>query len=148
GTGNTKPGTINSLIAEYYLCSAFTTKSLATQSTYRRQLEAFRNEYGHLPVAGLKTKHVDKILGDVAARSKSQAHNLRKRLLMIMAVAVTWEYRDDNPLLLASKIGYKDKGYRTWTEGDIAKYRMHWKTGTPQRLAFEILLNTGLRRSD
>jgi integrase len=39
-------------------------------------------------------------------------------------------------------------GYRTWTEAEIEQYRNHWPSGTKQRLAFELLLCTGQRRSD
>ncbi|WP_245453721.1 tyrosine-type recombinase/integrase [Bradyrhizobium sp. AC87j1] len=39
-------------------------------------------------------------------------------------------------------------GHRTWTEDHITKIREHHKVGTPLRLAMELLLNTGLRRSE
>ena len=42
----------------------------------------------------------------------------------------------------------KTTGHRTWTEGDITAFRKHHRVGTPLRLAFEVLLHTGLRRSD
>lgn len=148
GADRAKPGSINALIADYYASAAFTSLEQSTQDTYKGQLERFRNGHGEKSVAAIKTKHVDAILGEVAKRSTAQAHKLRKRLLKLFTLAVKWEYRDDNPLLLASRIEHKEKGYRTWTEADIAKFRKHWGTGTPQRLALEVLLNTGLRRSD
>ena len=148
GAERTKPGSINALITTYYASAAFTGLAPSTQATYKGQLESFRQEHGDKSVAGLKAKHVDAILGEVAKRSTAQAHKLRKRLLKLFELAVTWEYRDDNPMLTAQKVKHKEKGYRTWTEGDIAKFRKHWETGTPQRLALEVLLNTGLRRSD
>lgn len=148
GVASVKSGTMNSLIVAYYASSAFTSLASSTQSTYRNQLEVFREDYGDLSVKGFKAKHADTILGTLAKTSTAQAHKLRKRLLMLMALAVKWDYRDDNPMLLASKINHKEKGYRTWTEEDIARYRKHWKQGTPQRLALEVLLHTGLRRSD
>jgi enterobacteria phage integrase len=37
---------------------------------------------------------------------------------------------------------------RAWNEEEIEQYRAHWPIGTKQRLAFELMLNTGQRRSD
>ncbi len=96
----------------------------------------------------IQTFHIDAILGDVAKRSTSAAHNLRKRLFLLFRLSVKWGFRTDNPMLLADRVQHKTKGYETWTEDDIAKFRTKWKEGTPQRIAFEILLYTGLRRSD
>ena len=148
GAARTKPGTMNALIAAYYQSSAFTARAPSTQRTYRSQIEEFRKDHGDDPVASLKAKHIDAILGKVAKGSTAQAHKLRKRLLKLMKLAVTWGYREDNPVLVADRIDHKEKGYRTWTEDDIQRYRQHWKKGTPQRIALEVLLNTGLRRSD
>ena len=148
GAERTKPGSINALIAAYYASAAFTSRALSTQVAYRNMIEPFRKEHGDKSVAGLKAKHIDAILGEVAKRSKSQAHNLRKRLRKLGELSVAWGYRDDNPVLSAQKIKHKEKGFRPWTETDISKFRKRWATGTPQRVALEVLLHTGLRRSD
>ncbi|MCO5130037.1 MAG: tyrosine-type recombinase/integrase [Xanthobacteraceae bacterium] len=148
GAERTKAGTMGALIAQYYKSAAFTGLADATRSTYRNQLEAFRVKHGDKPVAAIKTSHIDAILGEIAGKSTAQAHKLRKRLLMLMALAVKWEYRADNPMLTASKVKHKEIGYRTWTEDDIAAFRKRWAKNTPQRIALEVLLHTGLRRSD
>lgn len=148
GASKTKAGTFDALIAAYYKSSAFTTLEKSTQSTYRNQIEQFRKEHGTKPVAALKAKHVDAILGEIAAKSTAQAHKLRKRLGTLMRLAVKWEYTTENPMLNAERIKHKTKGYQPWTEADIATFRAHWAEGTPRRIAFEILLFTGLRRSD
>lgn len=62
-----KKGTIDALITEYYASPAFTSKATATQRNYKSSLEPFRIEYGNLPVAGVKAKHFDAILGKIAA---------------------------------------------------------------------------------
>lgn len=136
------------LIVHYYQSAGFTSKAAATQRNYKSVLEPFRKEHGDGPVAEIKTMHIDAILGTVAARSTSAAHNLRKRLLLLFRLAVKWEFIDTNPMLLADRVQHKPKGYETWTEADIAKFRAKWKEGTPQRIAMEILLYSGLRRSD
>jgi integrase len=148
GASRTVAGSMNALIADYYQCAEFTGLALNTRSTYRNQLEAFRKQHGEGPVAEIKTKHIDAILGQMAKSSTSQAHKLRKRLGTLFRLAVKWEYRLDNPMLNASRVKHKTKGYEPWTEADISKFRAHWGVGTPQRIAMEILLFTGLRRSD
>lgn len=37
---------------------------------------------------------------------------------------------------------------RSWSEAEIATFRTRWPVGSKQRLAFELFLNTGQRRSD
>jgi integrase len=39
-------------------------------------------------------------------------------------------------------------GFSVWTEDDIAAFRKRWPLGTRERVAFEVLLETGLRRGD
>lgn len=148
GAAKTVGGTFNALIAQFYQSVSFVTSADATKRSYRSTLEQFRKEYGDLKVATLKTQHVDQILGKIAERSPSQASNTRKRLFQLMALAVKWGYRSDNPMLTADRVKHKAKGYRTMTEADIDLFRSHWPTQSPQRQAFEILLYTGLRRKD
>jgi site-specific recombinase XerD len=40
------------------------------------------------------------------------------------------------------------EGFETWTDDDVAAYRTRWPLGTRQRVAFEVLRETGLRRGD
>lgn len=42
----------------------------------------------------------------------------------------------------------KTDGYTPWTRDDVKAFRKHWPTGTPQRMAFEVLQWTGCRISD
>lgn len=39
-------------------------------------------------------------------------------------------------------------GFPVWDEADVAAYRKKWPLGTRQRVWFEVLLGTGLRRGD
>lgn len=141
-------GTFNDLIACYYKSSAFTTLAQSTRTTYRGQIEKFREAHGSKPVSALQAKHIDAILGALAETSTAQAHKLRKRLSTLMRLAVKWDYVSVNPMLNAERIKHKTRGYETWSEQDIEAFRGYWAEGTAQRLAFELLLYTGLRRSD
>lgn len=148
GSSKIKVGTMNALIAEYYHCAEFTTLAASTRTTYQNQLEAFRKEHGDKPVAEVKAKHVAAILGEIAKKSSAQAQKLKKRFTTLFRLAVQWEYLEINPMPNVGRVKHKTKGYEPWTENDIARFREHWKVGTSRRIAFEILLYTGLRRSD
>jgi integrase len=39
-------------------------------------------------------------------------------------------------------------GFHTWTEEELARFEKRWSVGTRERLAFDLLLYTGLRRGD
>lgn len=41
-----------------------------------------------------------------------------------------------------------DVGHHTWTEDEIERFEKRWPLGTRERLAFDLLLYTGLRRGD
>jgi integrase len=40
------------------------------------------------------------------------------------------------------------RGWPIWTDEDIARFRSRWPIGSRERLAFEIMATTGLRRGD
>jgi integrase len=40
------------------------------------------------------------------------------------------------------------EGFKPWSDNDVAGYRAYWPLGTRQRVAFEVLRETGLRRGD
>ncbi len=42
----------------------------------------------------------------------------------------------------------KTEGHHTWTDDECAKFEKKWKIGTRERLAFDIMLYAGFRRSD
>ena len=42
----------------------------------------------------------------------------------------------------------KSQGFHTWSVEEVDAFQAHWKAGTRERLAMDLLLFTGLRRSD
>jgi integrase len=46
-------------------------------------------------------------------------------------------------------IGKNDaEGFHTWSQEELDRFEAHWPLGTRQRLAFDLMLYTGLRRGD
>src|SRR5262249_7635130 len=61
------------------------------------------------------------------------------------------EYRlaEKNPARDVAKLRSRNPdGIRAWTEADAARYEAYHAIGTKARLAFDLLLYTGVRRSD
>jgi integrase len=117
------------------------------QISYRRIYERFRSQHGAKNIAAIQTVHVNSLIDEMADRPAA-AKIFRLRLKALMDFAVGAGYRADNPVVNAKRVKHRDKGIRPWTEQDIADFRARWPVSSPQRIAFEILLHTGLRRSD
>ncbi|UPK40433.1 site-specific integrase [Bradyrhizobium sp. 186] len=142
-----KAGTIAAAVRGYYSSAEFKALAETTKPAYRGVLNRFVDKHGDGPIAGLQPKHINKLIDDMAD-TPSAASNFRKRLKAVMDYAVSAGLRADNPVVVAKKVKLKTTGHRTWTEKDITAFRGCYKVGTPLRLAFEVLLHTGLRRSD
>ncbi len=140
-------GSISSAIAGYYGSAEYKRLSPSSRTNYRRVLEHFRMEHGEKQLAKLETKHVNAIM-DSMANTPAAANILRKRLHSLYEFAIGAGLATDNPIKRAKRVRYDQKSYRSWTEADIEAYRTEWPEGSMQRLALELLLYTGLRRSD
>jgi integrase len=131
----------------YYSSTEFKALADTTKAVYRGVLDRLVEKHGDGPVAGLQAKYINNLI-DEMADTPSAASNFRKRLKAVMDYAVSVGMRADNPVITAKKVKLKTTGHRTWSEEDIAAFRKRWPVDAPQRVAMEVLLHTGLRRSD
>jgi integrase len=53
-----------------------------------------------------------------------------------------------NPTEGVKVVSVATEGFAVWTDEDVAAYRARWPLGTHQRVALEVLRETGLRRGD
>jgi integrase len=143
------PGTIHAAVSGYFQSAAFRALSVSTQRTYRGVLETFRAQNGGKPIALLERRHIHKMLSD-KADTPHAANNLLKRLRNLMAWAVTEGLvaAEKNPTIGLKNLRLRSDGFRVWDENHLAQYRAKHPLGTRARLAVELLVNTGLRRSD
>ncbi len=142
------PGTIEDLVTRYYRSQDFLTGCQTTQGKNRGILEGFRAEHGSKRVAALQFEHVDAILAKKAAQYPAAARNLRKQLRRVMAYAVKCRMRTDNPVEHTTRIKNKSKGWHAWTETEIAQFQVKHPLGSMARLALELYLWTGNRKTD
>lgn len=144
-------GTVDWLASRFYETIAWKEMAASSKTTYRGIIERFRDaknkdgkRYGSLPVALVRTRHLDRILEKMADRPAA-ANNLRKVLKRLFRLAIKLELRPDNPATETDAYS-AGKGWHTWTEEEIDQYRARHPIGTKARLALELLLNTAARR--
>ena len=147
GKSKIKPGSVADLITLYYQTAAFTRLSDATRQTYRGILDRFRGEYGEYPMARLEEQHIMAIL-DKKAATPAAANNLRRMLRAIMKLAKQRKMIAVNPMIEIEPIRYKVKGFKDWSDEEIALFANQYPIGTRERLALELLLCAAPRRSD
>jgi integrase len=109
-------------------------------------LEKLRAEFGDAPLKELRREHVQALLNRLKPNAQK---NWTKALTGLVKFALKEGLITTSPM--AGVV--KDRapitgGLRAWTEDHLAKFRAHYPLGTRERLAVEIMVNTGVRRSD
>jgi integrase len=140
------PGTVAALIASYMKSAEYITLRETSKRGYIGRLETIRTEHGHRTVAGLtRERIITGILQPYADRPGAALDTLKKlRILIRHAINIGLLKNDPSLGIKRPKI----QRIRSWTEDEIAAYRSKWPLGTKRRLAFELFLNSGQRRSD
>lgn len=145
-----KVGSLAYALAQYRASSAWASLSVAT----RKQREAiFRHaeaKSGDTPVVNIKKGTI------IAGREKRSAKpHAANNFLKAMRGFFDWAAGDGKLVKVNPCIGVKllkgsneDIGFHTWTEEELARFEAKWPVGTRERLAFDVLLYTGLRRGD
>jgi integrase len=160
GAGRTMSGTVNALVAAYLdpnSSSPFKTGAAETQRGRRNILENFRKAHGDKPLFradnnGRRTmlltrEHLQRIVNEKSATPFAQRNFLNTLRAMFKWAAKEGRVPDD-PTLGVTREKAKSKGYKTWSEDQIARFENTHPVGTKARLAFALLLYTGQRRSD
>ncbi len=140
------PGTLAALVASYLKSAEYIGLRATTKTGYMSRLETLRTDHGHRTVAGLSRERIiTGILQPYADRPGAALDTLKKlRILIRYAINIRWLKHDPSFGIKRPKI----KRIRSWTEHEIETYRLRWPLGTKQRLALELFLNVGQRRSD
>lgn len=76
------------------------------------------------------------------------ANNFLKTMRALFRWAKESQHVATDPTEGVKLLSKRTEGFIPWTADDVEKYQARWPLGTRQRLAFEILKWTGLRRGD
>lgn len=143
----TVPGSVNDLVASWYLSPDWKALADLTKKTYRGVIEPFRAKHGDKPVNRLERRHVMGFLAE-KAETPSAANNLRKRLAQILDHAIALEWIKVNPARLTKAYKIAGDGFHAWDEGEIARYFEVYDLGTMAHRAVTLMLYTGAARVD
>ncbi len=102
---------------------------------------------GTLPFAGITHDHV---LAGRERRMKTPfaANNYLKTMKALFAWAKETRLVEVDPAKDVAMLSRKTEGHEPWTVDDVLAYRARWPLGKCERVAFEVLYATGLRRGD
>jgi integrase len=154
GANRTKPGTLNEAIVRFYDHDLFTNLGRAHQMRHRQKLEKFRQELtadnvprGERQLHTLTHERLMKVVRaiDSAAGQRHLLNALRALMKFCRTAGLVQIDPTDG---LKGKRRPSTGGFKRAGEDEIAQYQAHHALGTMPRLALEIMLNTGLRRSD
>jgi integrase len=146
GVTRSKPGSVAAAIAALFSSNRFFgAKSTGTKSKYQSVLQAFRNDFGELPIGSLPRKFI------VALLDKKPPHSARtwlKALRCLCQFAIEHEWMREDPTQgIRIKIPKSD-GHHTWTEDEILQFETFHPIGSKARLALSLGLYTVQRRGD
>ncbi|WP_417587411.1 tyrosine-type recombinase/integrase [Pararhodobacter oceanensis] len=148
GADRITPGTINDLVARYYVVAfAGDRLSPSTKASYRGIIEKFREAHGHRPVATLKPHIIETLIAQ-KADTPNAANNFRKRLAQLLDHAVKLEWLTVNPARQTKPLEIAGGGHHTWTEAEISRFYATHKPGTLPHKVMTLMLWTGAARVD
>lgn len=139
------PHTLAWLIEAYKRSAHWAQLAPSTRRMRDNILKHVITEAGHVPYGAITKRHINEAID----RRKPHAGNtFRKVMSQLFAWAVSVEKVKVNPVDQATRRKIKSKGFHTWTEEEVARFYARWPLGTRERLAMDLALFTGLRRSD
>jgi integrase len=129
---------IADLIARYRASPEWEQKKPETKRDYEKGLKPLEDDWGHLPVEGLRRTHVGKIRDRYAWREEPdpakpgavirvlnarQANRVITTLSILLSYAVDpLGWREDNPALKPRRLKTDSDGYRPWTQVECLQF--------------------------
>lgn len=140
-------GTLGWLIARYRETVAWTSLGAATRRQRENVFKHVIKASGDLPFADVSRKHI--VAGiDRRRETPAAARHFLETMRGLFAWAANAEHVPADPTQGVKAPKKKGKGYHAWTIEECEAFEARWPVGTRERLAFDLLLYTGLRRGD
>lgn len=147
GASKVAPGSVSAAIAAFYMSAHWQALGKVTQATYRGTLERFRAKTGGVPIAAMRRQDVLRMMDKMADRPSAANHMLQV-VRILMRFALDRGMIEADPTHRVRKIRTDTGGFRDWAEDEIATFKAKYATGTRERLALALLLETAQRRGD
>lgn len=142
-----KRQTLAWLVTKYLDSAPFKVLAPETQVSRRNVLKAVCRTGGKLNINSIDRKMIAEGR-DRRAETPFAAITYLKTMKQLFDWAVDAAYADENPVIGVKRPKVKTDGFTPWSDEDILKYCKRWPVGTQERLALDIFLFTGVRRSD
>jgi len=140
-------GTVAWLVNRYKESRQFASLAPSTRRGRDNILKGLVEVAGEKPFDRINKRHIEDAM-DRRAKTPHQANNF----LIIVSQMFQWAVGADkltaNPCAGVKPFKVKTKGFHTWTVEEVEQYRARHPVGTKARLAIDLLLFVGLRRSD
>jgi integrase len=122
----------------------------STKKVRRSLLDSICERAGTFRYSTIEARNVAKLRDEKAEYPEAANARVKAlRQLFAWASAPEYGYTTRNP---AREVPYlksnNPDGFRAWTEEDVAKFEKRHPVGTKARLALDLMLYTGVRRSD
>jgi integrase len=145
--GKVGQGSLEWLIRRYRESSAWATLAPATRDQRENILRHVERQAGDVPFAAITRAKIIEGRENRTA-TPNQANNFIKTMRGLFRWAVDVEIAKTDPTRDVKLLNVKTDGFHVWTDDEVARFEARWPTGTRERLAFDLLLYTGLRRGD
>jgi integrase len=140
-------GTLAWLVSRHQDSLAWSEMAEATRRQRANVLKRILAESGSVAFARIERKHVTDGIDRRRARPAAARHFLEAlRGLFKWALAAGLAAADPTAGVRTPR--KRSDGHHVWTEEECTRYEARWPLGTRERLAFDVLLYTGLRRGD
>ena len=146
-TTRTPPHSLAWLIDRYMESAAWRQLAVETRRIYGNLYQDAICRSCNAPFAAITQSDIQRAI-DRRAETPAQANNFLKAMRGLFAWALKNGHTVQNPAQGVERIRYKTDGFPTWVMDDVIAFRARHAIGTKARLAIEMLLLTGLRRSD
>jgi integrase len=139
--------TLEWLIGQYRLSPKFTNLAISTRRARENVLKRIIAKAGADAYADVRD--VDVLATRDALAPKPESANIYVRTMRgLYDWAKTKRLVTVNPAAGVTLFPSSESGFLPWDDADLERFEKRWKVGTRERLAFDLLLYTGLRRSD
>lgn len=141
-----EPGSVQWLIETYYRSKAFQCQAPATQKDKKSVLNRYCENVGELPFKKIRKSDIE-----ASQMKRSATPGAADKLVKYLKALFNWAISSDlatfNPADGVSKI-HSSAGFHAWSEAELERFRSAYPVGSIARLAMELMVNLGVRRSD
>lgn len=141
------PQSLRWLVDRYRESAAW--RQLSSGTRRQRELIFLRaiRQADNPPFAAITRAHIQGVMDKRADRPAS-ANSFLKAMRGLFAWAVRNGHIENDPTAGVQRVRYRSAGFTPWTTEDVQAFCARHPIGSKARLAMELLLLTGLRRSD